>query len=61
MTKKDRSDITINLRATDKQRDMIDSAAADLGMTRTRFMLWAATQDATRVLYERGHFTLVQP
>lgn len=55
------SGVVINMRATAEQKNLIDWAAAELGMTRTSFMLWAAQQDATRILFARGHFGPVQP
>jgi uncharacterized protein (DUF1778 family) len=56
-----KADTVINLRATVQERDLIDWAAAEMHMSRSAFMLWAASQDATRVLRERGYFHLVQP
>ena len=56
---KPKADIVINLRATIWQRDLINWAAQELGMTRTAFMLHAAKQDAIRVVKQTP--TLVQP
>ncbi|MBZ0271605.1 DUF1778 domain-containing protein [bacterium] len=51
-------DITINLRANRRQRDLIDKAAETLNKTRSEFMLDAACGQAEGVLAERVNFTL---
>lgn len=53
--------IVINLRASAADRDLIDWAAAELKMTRTSFMLWAASQRATRVLFKQRQLQQVIP
>jgi len=49
---------TINLRATPKQKELIDRAAGALGRTRSDFMLETACREAEAVLLDRRYFTL---
>ena len=49
---------TINLRASEASRALIDRAAEALGKDRTEFMLEAATRDAQSVLLDRRFFQL---
>lgn len=51
-------DVTINLRASGKQRSLIDQAAEALGKTRSDFMLEASCREAESVLLDRRYFTL---
>lgn len=51
-------DVTINLRANQRQRTLIDRAAEALGKKRTEFMLEAACREAGTVLLERRFFVL---
>ncbi len=51
-------DVTINLRASGKQRSLIDRAAETLGKTRSDFMLDAACREAESVLLDRRSFGL---
>ena len=51
-------DVIINLRASQKQRALIDRAAAALGRNRSDFMLEAACREAEAVLLERRYFAL---
>ncbi len=51
-------DISINLRATRKQRSLIDQAAEALGKNRSDFMLEAACREAEGVLLDRRYFVL---
>ena len=51
-------DVTINLRASRKQRLLIDRAADALGRTRSDFMLDASCREAESVLLDRRYFTL---
>jgi uncharacterized protein (DUF1778 family) len=51
-------DTSINLRASRRQRDLIDRAAETLGKSRSEFMLEAACQEAEDVLLDRRYFTL---
>jgi uncharacterized protein (DUF1778 family) len=53
-----RRDVTINLRAPNNLRDLIDRAAAVLGQSRSEFMLDTARQRAENVLLDRQLFTL---
>lgn len=53
-----RRDVTINLRATNHVRDLIDRAAAALGQSRSEFMLDTARQRAEGVLLDQQLFTL---
>lgn len=49
---------TINLRATPKQKELIDRAAGALGRSRSDFMLETACREAEAVLLDRRYFTL---
>lgn len=49
---------TINLRATARQKELIDRAAGALGRSRSDFMLETACQEAEAVLLDRRYFTL---
>lgn len=51
-------DQAINIRASRKQRDLIDRAAQALGKSRSDFMLEAASRQAEDVLLERTFFSL---
>ncbi len=51
-------DTVINLRATAKQRDLIDRAAAVVGRSRSEFMLDAACREATAVVLDQRLFVL---
>lgn len=51
-------DVSINLRATRKQRSLIDQAAEALGKNRSDFMLEAACREAEGVLLDRRYFVL---
>lgn len=51
-------DVTINLRASGKQRSLIDQAADALGKTRSDFMLEASCREAESVLLDRRYFAL---
>ena len=51
-------DVNINLRASQKQRSLIDRAAAALGRNRSDFMLEAACREAESVLLDRRYFAL---
>ena len=51
-------DVTINLRANERQRALIDQAAGTLGKTRSDFMLEAACRAADAVLADRRFFLL---
>lgn len=51
-------DVNINLRASQKQRALIDRAAAALGRNRSDFMLEAACREAESVLLDRRYFAL---
>ena len=48
-----RKDATINVRVPIKTRDLIDSAAAAVGKTRTEFILESARQHAIDVLLDQ--------
>ena len=50
--------MNINLRASQKQRSLIDRAAAALGRSRSDFMLETACREAELVLLDRRYFTL---
>ena len=50
--------ITINLRASRKQRTLIDHAAETVGKNRSDFMLEAACREAGTVLMDRKYFVL---
>jgi uncharacterized protein (DUF1778 family) len=49
---------TINLRASQKQKVLIDRAAEALGMSRSDFMLETACREAESVLLDRRYFAL---
>lgn len=49
-------DVTINLRANQRQRALIDRAAEALGKNRSDFMLEAACREADAVLVDRRFF-----
>ncbi len=51
-------DVTINLRASGKQRTLIDRAAEALGKNRSDFMLEASCREAESVLLDRRYFSL---
>lgn len=51
-------DVTINIRAHQQQRDLIDKAADLLGKTRSDFMLELACREAETVLLDRKVFVL---
>ncbi|MEH2024260.1 type II toxin-antitoxin system TacA family antitoxin [Nostoc sp.] len=51
-------DITINIRAQQAQRDLIDRAAEALGKNRSDFMLETACREAETVLLDRRLFML---
>ncbi len=51
-------DVTINLRANQRQRALIDQAAETLGQNRSDFMLEAACRAADAVLSDRRLFLL---
>lgn len=51
-------DVNINLRASRKQRSLIDRAAAALGKNRSDFMLEASCREAEAVLLDRRYFAL---
>src|SRR5713226_2884364 len=49
---------TINLRASQKQKALIDRAAEALGRSRSDFMLETACREAQSVLLDRRYFAL---
>jgi uncharacterized protein (DUF1778 family) len=49
---------TINLRASKKQKALIDQAAEALGRTRSDFMLDTVCREAESVLLDRRYFVL---
>src|SRR5258708_38183576 len=51
---------TINLRASSKQKVLIDSAAEALGRSRSDFMLDTACREAESVVLDRRYFALSQ-
>jgi uncharacterized protein (DUF1778 family) len=51
-------DVTINIRAQQSQRDLIDQAAGIQGKSRSEFMLESAYQKAQDVLLDRCFFGL---
>ena len=51
-------DVTINIRAKQNQRDLIDRAAEVQNKSRTEFMLESAYQKAQDVILERSFFGL---
>jgi uncharacterized protein (DUF1778 family) len=50
--------VTINLRADERKRSLIDRAAERLGKNRSEFMLEAACREATAVLLDQRFFLL---
>jgi uncharacterized protein (DUF1778 family) len=50
--------LAINLRASRRQRDLIDQAAHALGKSRSDFMLETACREAVDVLLDRRYFQL---
>ena len=54
-----RSD-TINLRASRRQKDLINRAAEALGRSRSDFMLDIACREAESVLLDQRYFTLTE-
>jgi uncharacterized protein (DUF1778 family) len=50
--------VTINLRADEVKRSLIDRAAERLGKNRSEFMLEAACREATAVLLDQRFFLL---
>ena len=57
-TRRQPRDVTINLRANQRQRTLIDQAAETLGKNRSDFMLEAACRAADAVLSDRRVFLL---
>jgi uncharacterized protein (DUF1778 family) len=53
-----RRGVTINLRADEARRSLIDRAAERLGKNRSEFMLEAACREATAVLLDQRFFLL---
>src|SRR6266542_1551923 len=51
-------DVSINLRANQRQRALIDRAADAVGKNRSDFMLEAACREADAVLLDRRFFVL---
>lgn len=51
-------DVTINIRAKQSQRDLIDHAAEVQGKSRSEFMLESAYKEAQAVLLDRSFFAL---
>jgi uncharacterized protein (DUF1778 family) len=51
-------DETINLRASQKQKALIDRAAEALGRSRSDFMLDTACREAESILLDRRYFSL---
>lgn len=51
-------DVTIKIRATQTQQDLIDYAARLKGKSRSEFILEAAYQEAQDVLLDRNFFAL---
>lgn len=51
-------DVTINIRAKQSQRDLIDRAAEAQGKSRSEFMLEIACREAEAVLLDRRFFAL---
>lgn len=54
--KQSRLDLSINIRAQKRQRDLIDQAAERLGRSRSEFMLDAACRQAKDVLLDQRLF-----
>ena len=55
---KDDRSVTINIRAAQRQRDLIDRAAEAVGKTRTEFMLESACRAAENTLLDQTFFLL---
>jgi uncharacterized protein (DUF1778 family) len=53
--------ITISIRAEERQRDLIDQAAEQLGRSREGFMLDASCREAEDVLLDKVFFLLDTP
>ncbi len=51
-------DAAVNIRASRRQRDLIDRAARALGKSRSDFMLDVACREAEDVLLDRRYFQL---
>jgi uncharacterized protein (DUF1778 family) len=51
-------DVTINIRAHQRQRDLIDRAAEALGKNRSDFMLETVCREAESILLDRRLFLL---
>ncbi len=51
-------DVNINLRASRKQRSLIDRAAEAIGKNRSDFMLEASCREAESVLLDHRYFAL---
>ena len=58
MKERQTRDVTINLRANQRQRTLIDRAAQTLGKNRSDFMLEVACRAADAVLLDRRLFLL---
>ena len=56
--RKERSSTNISLRVSEQTRDLIDSAAAVVGKSRTEFMLESARQQAVGILLDQRLFQL---
>ena len=59
-TKRSGRRVTINLRADQVRRALIDRAAERLGKNRSEFMLEAACREATSVLLDQRLFLLMK-
>ncbi len=55
-----RRSASINIRALQQQRDLIDRAAKITGKKRSEFMLEAACKEANNILLDNRHFLLDQ-
>jgi uncharacterized protein (DUF1778 family) len=53
-----RETVSINIRAKERQRDLIDQAAEQLGRSRSDFMLEAACREAQDVLLDQTFFAV---
>lgn len=51
-------DIALTIRTTQRERSLIDQAAAKLGKSRTEFLLESACNEAQHVLLDTVHFGL---
>jgi uncharacterized protein (DUF1778 family) len=56
--KRTREPVTIRIRATAQQRDLIDQAAARLGRRRSEFMLDSTCRQAAEVVLDQTDFAL---